>query len=74
MLVLQLYLNGACSEAIELYKKTFGSEVDNIMYDPEAYQIINVESKTITPIGPIFFSPCLVSFIDKFGVRWCFMV
>jgi len=124
MLVPQLYLNGACSEAIELYKKTFGSEVDNIMYDPqqgpetfvihaemhilgtrimlsdyggsvgtstdstmeivaifhneqslrEAYQIINVESKTITPIGPIFFSPCLVSFIDKFGVRWCFMV
>ncbi|NMM52910.1 VOC family protein [Paenibacillus aquistagni] len=124
MLVPQLYLNGSCSEAIELYKKAFGSEVDNIMYEPEqesgkfvihaemhilgtrlmlsdhggilessadstmeivaqfsneqslraAYQIIKVESKTITPIGSIFFSPCFVSFIDKFGVRWCFMV
>lgn len=123
MLVPQLYLNGACSEAIGLYKKAFGTEIDNIMYDPEqepqkvihaemhilgtrlmlsdyggtkessadstmeivalfsneqllrgAYQIIKVESKTITPIGPIFFSPCLVSFVDKFGVRWCFMV
>lgn len=40
----------------------------------EAYQIMNEDSKTITPIGPIFFSSCLVSFIDKFGVRWCFMV
>lgn len=40
----------------------------------EAYQIMNKESKTITPIGSIFFSSCLVSFIDEFGVRWCFMV
>ncbi|APB70279.1 VOC family protein [Paenibacillus polymyxa] len=40
----------------------------------EAYQIMNEDSKIITPIGPIFFSSCLVSFIDKFGVRWCFMV
>ena len=40
----------------------------------EAYQVINDGSKTITPIGPIFFSDCLVSFVDKFGVRWCFMV
>ncbi|MNW66297.1 hypothetical protein D3C74_447530 [compost metagenome] len=34
----------------------------------------NGGSKTITPMGPIFFSQCLVSFVDKFGVRWCFMV
>ncbi|WP_313641739.1 hypothetical protein [Paenibacillus sp.] len=124
MLVPQLYLNGACFEAIELYKKAFKTETDSIMYDTqkdpekfvihaemhilgtrlmlsdfggakesssdstmeivaifeneemlkEAYRIINDGSKTITPIGPIFFSPCLVSFIDKFGVRWCFMV
>ncbi|QQZ58557.1 hypothetical protein JI735_17260 [Paenibacillus sonchi] len=40
----------------------------------EAYQVINEGSKTIIPIGPIFFNECLVSYIDKFGVRWCFMV
>ncbi|MEK4462829.1 MULTISPECIES: glyoxalase/bleomycin resistance/extradiol dioxygenase family protein [Paenibacillus] len=124
MLVPQLYLNGACSEAIELYKKVFKSETDSIIHDSgkepekfvihaeihilgtrlmlsdfggtnessvdstmeivavfeneevlrEAYQVINDGSKTITPIGPIFFSDCLVSFVDKFGVRWCFMV
>ncbi|MGZ9583098.1 VOC family protein [Paenibacillus marinisediminis] len=124
MLVAQLYLNGACSEAIDLYEKAFRTEADSIMYDTqkdpekfvihaemhilgtrlmlsdfggtkessaestmeivaifeneevlrEAYQVLNENSKTITPIGPIFFSPCLVSFIDKFGVRWCFMV
>ena len=124
MLVPQLYLNGNCCEAIELYKRAFNTEIDSIMYDSqkepekfvihaemhilgtrlmlsdfggtkdlsaestmeivsifeneevlrEAYQIINDGSKTITPIGPIFFSSCLVQFIDKFGVRWCFMV
>lgn len=124
MLVPQLYLNGKCPEAIELYKKAFDTEIDNVMYDPEqesqkfvihaemhivgtrlmlsdyggtkestadstmeivalfkdeqalrkAYQILNEDSKTITPIGPIFYSACLVSFVDKFGVRWCFMV
>ncbi|ASA25848.1 VOC family protein [Paenibacillus donghaensis] len=124
MLVPQLYLNGACSEAIELYKKAFKSEIDSIMYDSEkepgkfvihaemhilgtrlmlsdsggtnessvdstmeivavfenkevlreAYQVINDGSETIIPMGPIFFSDCLVSFVDKFGVRWCFMV
>ncbi|MFE4710245.1 hypothetical protein ACFRAM_05150 [Paenibacillus sp. NPDC056722] len=35
MLVPQLYLNGACSEAVELYKKAFKSEIDSIMYDSE---------------------------------------
>lgn len=124
MLVPQLYLNGACSEAIELYEKAFKSEIDSIMYDAdkepdkfvfhaemhilgtrlmlsdfggkdkssedstmeivalfenegllrEAYQVINDASKTIIPIGSVFYSKCLVSFVDKFGVRWCFMV
>lgn len=124
MLVPQLYLNGACSEAIDVYKKAFKTEIDSIMFDSEkepgkfvihaemhilgtrlmlsdfggttesstdstmeivavfenegvlreAYQVLNDGSKTITPIGPIFFSQCLVSFVDKFGVRWCFMV
>ncbi|OMD17296.1 hypothetical protein BJP50_16245 [Paenibacillus odorifer] len=34
-LVPQLYLNGACSDAIELYKKTFRTETDSIMYDTQ---------------------------------------
>lgn len=124
MLVPQLYLNGACSEAIDLYEAAFNTRVDSIMYDSErepekyvihaemhilgsrimlsdfggtcessadatmeivaifeneanlnkAYQFLQDESKTITPLGATFYSPCLVQFIDKFGVRWCFMV
>ncbi|MNC72156.1 hypothetical protein D3C75_1231720 [compost metagenome] len=47
---------------------------DNETVLREAYQIIKDGSTTITPIGPVFFSPCMVQFVDKFGVRWCFMV
>lgn len=39
-----------------------------------AYQILSDGSLTITPLGPIFYSACMVSFVDKFGVRWCFMI
>ncbi|WP_379138809.1 VOC family protein [Paenibacillus sp. sgz500958] len=124
MLVPQLYLNGACCEALELYQVAFNTVTDSIMFDPQqepekyvihaemhilgtrimlsdfggtressadatmeivaifendevlrrAYQILLKESKTITPIGPTFYSSCLVQFIDKFGVRWCFMI
>ncbi|WP_342439426.1 VOC family protein [Paenibacillus sp. FSL L8-0436] len=124
MLNPQLYLNGDCCKAIELYQKAFNATTDSIMYDPdkepqkfvihaemhilgqrvmfsdyggnkehssdsilelvatfdnetvlrEAYQIMKDGSTTITPIGPVFFSPCMVQFVDKFGVRWCFMV
>lgn len=126
MLVPQLYLNGRCCEAIELYQMAFDAKTDSIMFDPrkepdkyvihaemhilgtrimlsdfggtaegtadttmeivaifpnekalrEAYQIMDEGNKTITitPIGPVFYSSCLVQFVDKFGVRWCFMV
>lgn len=37
----------------------------------EIYEILKEDSKTITPLGPVFYSPCMVDFIDKFGVRWC---
>ncbi len=40
----------------------------------EAYLIMNEESTTITPIGSVSFSSCMVQFVDKFGVRWCFML
>lgn len=39
-----------------------------------AYNIIKPDSKTIIELGPTFYSDCLVDFLDKFGVRWCFMV
>lgn len=35
MLVPQLYLNGKCVKAIEVYKKAFNTKVDNIMFDTE---------------------------------------
>ncbi|WNS45126.1 VOC family protein [Paenibacillus sp. MMS20-IR301] len=124
MLVAQLYLNGACSEAIEVYQQAFKTEIDSIMYDPdkepdqfvfhaemhilgtrvmlsdfggqkcagaestmelvavfeneealrEAYNILIDGGTIITPIGPTFYSVCLTSLTDRFGVRWCFMV
>jgi PhnB protein len=40
----------------------------------DAYQVISVDSTTVIPIGPTFYSPCVVCFLDKFGISWCFMV
>lgn len=34
MLVQQLYLNGRCCEAVELYQKAFDAKTDSIMFDP----------------------------------------
>lgn len=40
-----------------------------------AYEILKEDSKVNVPIGPCFFSPCMVDFVDKFKVRWClFMI
>jgi PhnB protein len=36
-----------------------------------AYGFLKEESNINVPIGPVFWSPCMVDFIDKFGVRWC---
>ncbi len=40
----------------------------------EAYEIMKNGSQTIIPMEPTFYSNCLVDFLDKFGVRWCFMI
>ncbi|KUP25983.1 hypothetical protein AWJ19_04080 [Paenibacillus sp. DMB5] len=40
----------------------------------QAYDSIKTVSTTITPLGPVFYSPCMVQFADPFGVRWCLMV
>ena len=40
----------------------------------QAYHVVRPGSTTITPLGPVFYSPCMVQFADPFGVRWCFMV
>ncbi|WP_342565392.1 VOC family protein [Paenibacillus sp. FSL R7-0345] len=40
----------------------------------QAYDSIKAGSTTITPLGPVFYSPCMVQFADTFGVRWCFMI
>lgn len=40
----------------------------------EAYEIMKTGSQTIIPMAPTFYSTCLVDFLDKFGVRWCFMI
>lgn len=37
----------------------------------KTYEILKEGSQTNVPLGPVFYSPCMVDFIDKFGVRWC---
>lgn len=37
----------------------------------KAYDILKENSLANVPIGPVFWSPCMVDFTDKFGVRWC---
>lgn len=36
-----------------------------------AYEILKEDSVVNVPLGPCFFSPCMVDFVDKFKVRWC---
>jgi len=38
----------------------------------QAYELLRGDI-TISELGPCFSSSCMVDFIDKFGVRWCFM-
>ncbi|MBN2837051.1 MAG: hypothetical protein JXR48_19010 [Candidatus Delongbacteria bacterium] len=47
---------------------------DNERELKHSYDILKVDSLTIIPLGPTFYSECLVDFMDKFGVRWCFMI
>ena len=47
---------------------------DSVKELQDTYQLISEDSVTIDPIQETFFSPCAVGFLDKFGVRWGFMV
>ena len=40
----------------------------------KAYETLLDDSKIITPFGELFFSPCGVELIDKYGVWWCLFV
>ncbi len=40
----------------------------------KSYSIIQEGSTTIDDMCETFYSPCVVVFVDKFGVQWCFMV
>jgi len=40
----------------------------------KAYETLVEGSKIITPFGELFFSPCGVELIDKYGVWWCLFV
>ena len=36
-----------------------------------AYKVLKQDATITTPLGPCFFSPCMVGLIDRFGVNWC---
>lgn len=40
----------------------------------ESYNVLSENSITLSPKQPTDYSPCVVRFIDKFGIRWGFMV
>jgi PhnB protein len=40
----------------------------------KAYEVLVESSEIITPFGELFFSPCGVELIDKYGVWWCLFV
>lgn len=37
----------------------------------KAYRVLEQDAQILSPLGPCFFSSCMASFIDKFGVVWC---
>jgi PhnB protein len=40
----------------------------------KAYETLREGGEIITPFGELFFSPCGVELIDKYGVWWCIFV
>lgn len=40
----------------------------------KAYEILREGCEIITPFGELFYSPCGVELIDKYGVWWCLFV
>jgi PhnB protein len=47
---------------------------DSVKELKDTYQLMNEGSVTIDPMQETFYSPCVVGFLDKFGIRWSFMV
>ncbi len=37
----------------------------------KAFKVLEQDAQILIPLGPCFFSSCMVGFIDKFGVSWC---
>lgn len=47
----------------------FGDEDKDLV--EKAFRVLEEGAQIFSPLGPCFFSSCMVSFIDKFGVNWC---
>jgi PhnB protein len=40
----------------------------------KAFRVLEAGARIVCPLGPCPFSPCMVCFIDRFGVNWCLFV
>lgn len=40
----------------------------------KAYDVLKDGARIDVPIGPCDYSECMVSLVDRFGVRWCLFV
>ena len=70
----------AISEAIS--RKTVGDtmqfcfqfkpiEIEKVKH---AYEILKDDANIVDPIGECFYSKCMFSLIDKFGINWCLFI
>lgn len=37
----------------------------------QGFEVLKEGSLVLYPLGPVNYSPCMVDFVDQFGVRWC---
>lgn len=70
----------ALSEASEEIKTgnamqfCFHFDKSNIKNVETAYEILKEGAEIQVPLGPSFYSPCMFSLIDRFGIKWCLFV
>ena len=72
----EIYIHG---QRVMLNDNDYGSPDMVVIFNTKeelmkSYEIMKEGAKITSPIQEAFYTPCQVGFIDKFGVKWGFMV
>jgi len=72
----EIYIHG---QRMMLNDTDFGAPTLVVIYNnaedlKKSYEIMKEGSQTIAPMQATDYTPCAVEFLDKFGVKWGFMV